>query len=68
MFSLFERNLLYDIRNDPQYFLRAFPEILIILIILRDGLPSRRMMRLSGNTPVKYLLAGFLRSMLLPEL
>ena len=65
MFSFAERNLLYDIRNDPQYFLRAFPDI---LIILRDELLDRRMMQLSGNAPVNYLLTNFLRPVLLLEL
>jgi len=65
MDSRFERNLLYDIRDDLQYFLRALSDI---LIILRDGLPNRRMMRLSGNAPVNHLLTGFLRPMLLFKL
>ena len=55
MFSFVERNILYDIRNDPQYF-------------LRDELLDRRMMRLSGNAPVNYLLTNFLRPALLLEL
>ena len=65
MFSFVERNILYDIRDDPQYFLRAFPDILIILC---DELPNRRMMRLSSNAPVTYLLTNFLRPVLLLEL
>ena len=61
----FERNLLDDVRNDLQDLPRALPNT---IIILRDGLPNGRVMRLNSNAPVDHLLTSFLRPMLLLEL
>lgn len=63
--SRFKRSLLDNIRNDLQDFLGALADT---LIVLRDRLPNRRMMRLSSNTPVNHLLTSFLRPMLSLEL